>query len=195
LDYFGQSHDTEPGEEDACLRPSSTFLAPLEEDHNVSAATDALIDVYLAAPAALRRAVADMTPEQLRARPVPGRWSTLEVVAHLCDSDQAYCHRIKRAIAEDRPLLIGYDETRFTASLAYHDRDPSAEIDLMEAMRRQTAGELRRLSEEAWDRAGVHNERGLETVRHMVELEAEHVEHHLRHVREKRKALGPPEVA
>jgi uncharacterized damage-inducible protein DinB len=81
------------------------------------------IDAYLAGPAALRRAVADLSPQQLQARPVPGKWSTLEVVCHLVDSEQAWCHRMKRVIAEERPLLIGYDESRFTASLDYHQHD------------------------------------------------------------------------
>ena len=74
------------------------------------------IDAYLDGPAQLRRVVADLNPQQLEARPVPGKWSTLEVVCHLVDSEQAWCHRMKRVIAEERPLLIGYDESRFTAS-------------------------------------------------------------------------------
>jgi hypothetical protein len=43
------------------------------------------IDLFEKAPAALRRVVEDMTPEQLTARPIPGKWSTLEVVCHLVD--------------------------------------------------------------------------------------------------------------
>jgi hypothetical protein len=51
---------------------------------------EALIDAYLGGIEVLRRAVAGMTPEQLRARPVPGRWSTLEVVCHLADFEPIY---------------------------------------------------------------------------------------------------------
>ena len=46
-----------------------------------------LTDAYLAGPPALRQAVAGMSREQLTARPVPGKWSTLEVVCHLADFD------------------------------------------------------------------------------------------------------------
>ena len=103
----------------------------------------ALIDAYLASLPQLRRAVADLSPEQLKARPVPGKWSTLEVVCHLVDSEQAWCHRMKRVIAEDRPLLIGYDETRFTAALPYHENDLEEELALLEGMRHQMARTLR----------------------------------------------------
>jgi uncharacterized damage-inducible protein DinB len=148
------------------------------------------IDLYLDGPVQLRRAVADMSAAQLQARPVPGKWSTLEVVCHLVDSEQAWCHRMKRVIAEERPLLIGYDESRFTATLRYHDHDLKTELILMEGMRAQMALVLRTLPESAWARTGVHNERGLITLEEMVQAEVEHVPHHIAHIIEKRRALG-----
>lgn len=151
---------------------------------------DALIEDYLASLPRLRRAVAGMTPDQLRARPVAGRWSTLEVVCHLVDSEQAWCHRMKRVIAEDRPLLIGYDETRFTAGLPYHENDIEEELTLLEGMRRQMARTLRTLPESAWSHTGVHSERGLITLEEMLRAEVEHVPHHIGTIEEKRKALG-----
>jgi hypothetical protein len=153
-----------------------------------------MIEEFVSAPAALRHVVADMTPEQLRARPVPGRWSTLEVICHLADSDQAWCHRLKRVIAEHRPLWIGYDESRFTASLGYEHYDPETELASIEQMRKQVGAILRRLPDEAWSRDGVHNERGLMTLKEMVQIETEHVAHHIKHIRDKRKALGLPDV-
>ena len=44
-----------------------------------------LADQYLAGAKSLREAVKGMTREQLTARPIPGKWSTLEVVCHLAD--------------------------------------------------------------------------------------------------------------
>src|SRR3954449_1022463 len=102
-----------------------------------------LIEAYLDGPAQVRRAVAGLTADQLTARPVQGKWSTLEVVCHLVDSEQAWCHRMKRVIAEEKPLLIGYDESRFTAGLSYHENDLEEELALLEGMRRQMARTLR----------------------------------------------------
>ncbi len=153
------------------------------------------IDAYLASLPRLRRAVGDLSPEHLRARPVPGKWSTLEVVCHLVDSEQAWCHRMKRVIAEERPLLIGYDESRFTATLPYHDANLEEELNLLEAMRRQMARTLRAQPEAAWSRIGVHSERGLITLEEMLQAEVEHVPHHLAQILEKRKAMGLSEEA
>jgi uncharacterized damage-inducible protein DinB len=149
-----------------------------------------LIDAYLASLSRLRQAVSDLNHEQLRARPVPGKWSTLEVVCHLVDSEQAWCHRMKRVIAEERPLLIGYDESRFSAALGYQQSDLAEELALLEGMRRQMARTLRALPETAWSRTGVHSERGLMTLEDLVRAEVEHVPHHIKHILEKRKAMG-----
>jgi uncharacterized damage-inducible protein DinB len=154
-----------------------------------------LIDAYLASLPRLRRAVADLSPEQLQARPVPGKWSTLEVVCHLVDSEQAWCHRMKRVIAEERPLLIGYDQSRFTAELDYHQCDLEEELALLEGMRRQMVRTLRAVPEAAWSRTGEHSEQGLMTLEELLQAEVEHVPHHIKHILEKRRAMGLPEEA
>ena len=63
----------------------------------------ALIDDYLAGPGLLRQAVAGMSRDQLLARPIPGKWSTLEVICHLADFEIVGADRIKRVIAENEP--------------------------------------------------------------------------------------------
>jgi hypothetical protein len=95
-------------------------------------------------------------------------------------------------IAEDRPLVIGYDESQFTAVLAYHEHDLQAELALFEGMRRQMAQILSGLAESAWSRTCVHNERGLMTLEEMLQAEVEHVPHHITRILEKQKALGLP---
>ncbi len=154
-----------------------------------------LIDSYLEGPVRLRQIVSGLTASQLEARPIAGKWSTREVVGHLVDSEQAWCHRMKRVIAEERPLLIGYDESRFTTSLQYHQHELESELALLEAMRRQMAVILRSVPEAAWARVGVHSERGLITLAEMLKTEVDHVFHHIDQIVEKRQALNVPAAA
>jgi hypothetical protein len=100
---------------------------------------------------------------------------------------------MKRVIVEERPLLIGYDESRFTAGLAYHQSDLEEELGLLEGMRRQMARTLRAVPDSAWSRTGIHSERGLVTLEEMLRAEVEHVPHHLNHILDKRRAMGLPE--
>src|SRR5690349_5415413 len=103
----------------------------------MSSSLASLIDNYLAGPQTLRQAVADLSREQLLARPVPGKWSSLEVVCHLADFEPILADRMKRVIALDQPTLVGADENRFAATLAYHERDLEEELTLIERTRQQ----------------------------------------------------------
>jgi uncharacterized damage-inducible protein DinB len=153
---------------------------------------DDLISAYESGPQRLRDAVAGLAPEQLRARPVAGRWSTLEVVCHLADCEQFFADRMKRTIATDRPLLLGAEGARYPEPLFYHDRDSGEELDLITRTRRQMARILRHLPAAAWSRTAVHSETELVTLRQMTLHAVRHQEHHLRFVAEKRRALGVP---
>jgi uncharacterized damage-inducible protein DinB len=151
-----------------------------------------LITEYETGIQPLRKAVAGMTSEQLQARPIAGKWSTQEVVCHLCDFEPVYADRMKRVIAEENPSILGADQDRFAASLAYQKRDVADELDLMEKVRRQMARILRTLPEEALKRTGVHNERGPQTLEQLLTTIIGHVPHHTKYILEKRKALGLP---
>jgi uncharacterized damage-inducible protein DinB len=154
------------------------------------AALQELIDSYLAGPRTLRKAVAGLSREQLLARPVPGKWSTLEVVCHISDFEPVYADRMKRVIALDRPTLLGADENRFAAALAYHERDLEEELAIVERTRSQLARILRTLPATSLARVGVHNERGAMTLEQMLTTITGHIPHHVKFIEEKRKALG-----
>jgi uncharacterized damage-inducible protein DinB len=149
-----------------------------------------LVDAYEARTGDLRKAVAGMTREQLLARPVPGKWSTLEVVCHLVDFEPIYAERMKRVIALDEPPLLAADETKFAETLRYQDRDLEEELAVLDATRRQMVRILRRLPDEAVNRVGIHNERGPRTLGDLVGGVVEHVKHHMPFIVEKRRALG-----
>ena len=151
-----------------------------------------LIDNYLGGIATLRQAVAGMSGQQLLARPVAGKWSTLECVCHLTDFEPIYADRMKRVIAEERPPLIGADQNRFAAVLAYHERDLEEELAVVEHTRRQMARILRTLQPAALARIGVHNETGLRTLEQLLNGAINHINHHVRFIKEKRHSLGLP---
>ena len=149
-----------------------------------------LIEEYLQGPKQIRQAVAGLTREQLLARPIAGKWSTLEVIAHLADFDPILADRMKRVLAEENPTLTGADENRFAAALAYHDRDLQEELTILETTRSQLARILRKQPDTVLQRVGTHNERGPLTLEQLLSGAIRHVAHHLQFVRQKRQTLG-----
>lgn len=149
-----------------------------------------LIDQYAAAPVLLRTATAGMTREQVLARPIPGKWSTLEVICHLADFEIVYADRLKRVIAESEPTLFGGDPDVFAARLAYHSRDLEEELQLIAACRGHVVRILRTLQDEDFLRIGKHTEAGPLTLVQLLQRVTNHAVHHGKFIEEKRRALG-----
>ncbi len=138
----------------------------------------------------LKDAVAGLSTEHLLARPIPGKWSTIEVVAHVAGTELYFSDRIERTLALERPLLIGVDERPYAERLGYQSFDLNDELALFASLRRHVARILRSQPPEAWNRQAVHSETGLVTVRQLVFQAVRHARHHLRFIAEKRTALG-----
>lgn len=149
-----------------------------------------LIETYVAGVHALKQAVAGMSREQLQARPVPGKWSTLEVVCHLADFEPVFADRFKRVIADDKPTLLSADENRFAARLAYDQRDLAEELAIIDNTRKQMARILATLKEEDLERTGIHSVAGPRTLAQLLNSAINHIPHHVKFIEEKRKALG-----
>jgi DinB superfamily len=148
-----------------------------------------LISQYAAGPALLRRAVAGMTREQLVSSPVPGKWSTLQVICHLADFEPVYADRMKRVIAEEQPLLLSGDPDKFAARLAYAARDVDEELRLIEVVRGQMVRILSGLSPADFLRTGRHSEDGPLSLTTLLERITRHIPHHVAFIDEKRRAL------
>lgn len=149
-----------------------------------------LVNEYAAGPNQLIQAVTGMSDEQLRARPVPGKWSTHEVLCHLADFEPIFATRFKSILCFDKPALVGYDENAFHEKLAYEARDPHEELALIKTCRASTARILRSLSEVDFQRVGLHSELGEVSLERLLGYGTNHLTHHLGFVLEKRKALG-----
>jgi hypothetical protein len=148
-----------------------------------------LISAYLAGADLLHKTVAGLSREQLLARPIPGKWSTLECVAHLADFEPIHAARMKYVIAHERPLLVDGDEARFAATLGYQERDIEEELSIIEMTRRQMGRILQALPADAVKRPGIHTFRGLVTLEDLVTAAVNHIPHHVKFIEEKRRAL------
>jgi uncharacterized damage-inducible protein DinB len=149
-----------------------------------------LIQSYLDGIATLRESVAGLTPAQARARPVPGRMSTLGVVCHLADFELVYAERVQRVLALERPLVLAADDNLFTAALSHDDRDLAEELDYIEAVRRHLARVLQTKGDDVLARPCVHSEAGVMTLEQLLGSVTSHVLHHVRFIEEKRRAMG-----
>lgn len=150
----------------------------------------ALIADYAAGPLLLRQVTQGLTREQSLVRPIPGKWSTLEVVAHLADFEIISADRLKRVIAEHEPTLFGGDPDIFVTRLAYQARDLEEELRLIESIRAHVARILVSVPDSDYGRIGIHSEAGPLTLASLLQRATNHLPHHGKFIEEKRAALG-----
>ncbi len=151
-----------------------------------------LIDRFEADADVPARAIEGLTREELLATPIAGTWSIQQLILHLMDSHLMCACRMRKIIAEDNPLLTAYDENAFVRSLRYDQTDATLAVEVFRLTQRMIAGLLRQLPDAAFLRTGIHTERGKVTLGELVPDYIEHLEHHMKFLREKRKALGKP---
>jgi uncharacterized damage-inducible protein DinB len=151
-----------------------------------------VIETFAAGGERLRRAVAGLSRDDLRALPGPGDWSIQELVIHLADSDAIAIDRMKRILTEDNPPLLYADEQAYVANLFCDEQSLDDAVLLFDVGRRQFAGVLRKLPDAAFARAGTHNRKGRVTLGEMVADYVAHLDHHLQFLHAKRARLGKP---
>jgi len=159
----------------------------MQESHEI-------IENYLAACAAVQTSFSDMSRELLMARPVANKWSALEVLCHLVDTDLVVALRIRAALTSDCPRLMAATREETTTVLASDSRDAEEELALFQTIRNETARIIRAMPPNALDRQAVLVKAGgvevTRSIRQFLTGITEHVAHHLAFVDEKRRTLG-----
>ncbi len=119
-------------------------------------------------------------------REPPGGWSARMVVHHLADSEAMAYIRLRRLIAEDDPLIQGYDEPEWARRLHY-DRPIEASLAVLRAVRAASLQLLRALRPAEWARTGTHSESGPYSVDAWLGIYAEHSHEHADQIRRARR--------
>ena len=83
---------------------------------------DELITRYREGPAVVEHVAAGLADEELDHVPADGGWSARAVIHHLADSEMMSAARLRLLLAEDAPVIQGYDEEEFARRLHYEAR-------------------------------------------------------------------------
>ena len=113
-------------------------------------------------------------PALLRRPEAPGKWSVLEVVGHLADTEMVHRWRMRKAVAEPGSRYTAYDQDAWADRLGYRKVDVPTALGELELLRTANLRWLRGLDDAGWESEAIHPERGTEAVRTTVRLIAAH---------------------
>lgn len=148
-----------------------------------------LVDQYAAGYSEVMRSLADFPAEALTSHLIPGKWSAAEIVQHLADSEMRSALRLRQLLAEEQPVIQGYDEATHATLLRYNERDIAPALDAIRGARATTVQLLQLMSEKDWAREGMHTDSGRYTAEDWLRIYAAHAHNHAAQIRKLKEAL------
>ena len=130
------------------------------------------------APVTLAQLISGVHDDVLHRRPAPGKWSVVEIIAHLAEDELSSSWRYRQMIEHDGAALLGFDQELWERLGDYASWTTRDALDMFRLLRQANVSLLSRLAPAEWERSGTHAERGRLTVRslatHMVGHDANH---------------------
>jgi hypothetical protein len=134
-------------------------------------------------PAELRAVLAGYADDRAALPMAPGKWSLLDLLVHLCDTERVFAFRLLWFARADPSELPGFDQDAWAKQSGAARRSVADVLDEFAAVRQASLTLLRSLPDDVADRRGVANGNGI-TVRALAWMIPGHVQHHLDALRE-----------
>jgi hypothetical protein len=122
----------------------------------------------------LEQRTAGVDPAVLRRPEAPGKWSVVEVIQHLADTEVVYAWRTRQILTQDRPAIQGYDQDAWARVLQYGEADLTVALGQLRGVRTANLRLWRSLAPAQLARIGLHSERGPESVELVLRMMGGH---------------------
>ena len=119
-----------------------------------------------------------LTPEQAKHRYAPDKWSVLEVIGHICDTERVFSYRALHVARNDPSPLPGFDQDVWMQNVDWTGRTLHDVMLEWRGVRSATLGLFSHLDEQAWTRHGTVSGNAL-SPRACAYIIAGHVRHHM----------------
>ena len=128
------------------------------------------------------RWVAALHREDVRVRPAPTTWSTLEYGAHVRDVFRVFDGRLALMLEQDDPPFENWDQDAAALAARYDLQDPVVVADELVDAGEVDAARFDAVPDDAWERTGRRSNGSLFTVRTLGQYFLHDVVHHLHDV-------------
>jgi uncharacterized damage-inducible protein DinB len=132
------------------------------------------LQVQQETPKRLAKAVKQLSRSQVTRRVEPGKWSIAEILAHLADAELVASWRMRLIIGSSGVPIQAFDQDVWADKFEYAKRDPKVSLETFRVLRENNVRMLKALPKNSWENYGMHQERGKETIAHMVRMFAGH---------------------
>jgi hypothetical protein len=146
------------------------------------------LEKYRRGPELIATAMTGAAGAELDYVPAAGQWSIRQILCHVADAEIVAAARFRRIVAENRPAIVAYDQDAWAANLDYASRKIAEAMETFRHIRAWNYDLLHSLPEAAFERTGIHQERGELTLLALLGIYARHAEKHAEQIRRVRAA-------
>jgi DinB family protein len=140
----------------------------------------------------LERRTTGLDDAMLRRPEAPGKWSAMEVIQHLADTEVVLAWRTRQILTVDQPLIQGYDQDAWARTLGYATMPLDVTLAQLRGVRAANLRLWRSLTAAEGARVGLHSERGPESLDLLIRLMGAHDLVHRRQIDRALAAAAPP---
>jgi DinB superfamily len=140
----------------------------------------------------LERRTTGLDDAMLRRPEAPGKWSAIEVIQHLADTEVVLAWRTRQILTVDRPEIQGYDQDAWARTLGYAAMPLDVALGQLRGVRAANLRLWRALTPADRARVGLHSERGPESLDLLIRMMGAHDLVHRRQIDRVLVAAGAP---
>jgi hypothetical protein len=140
------------------------------------------LQVQKTTAATLAKLIGDLDKQHLATKPAPDKWSIAEILAHLADAEIVAAWRLRLVLGQNAATIQSFDQNVWAETFKYEEQDAHASLEGFRVLRERNLALLNSIPQKLWENYGTHQERGKETVAHIVKMYAAHDLNHLRQV-------------
>jgi uncharacterized damage-inducible protein DinB len=137
-----------------------------------------------ATPGKLATLIKRLSKKQLTRRPAPGKWSIAEILAHLADAELVIGYRMRLILASNGTVIQAFDQDAWAQTFNYNRRDSRTSVETFRVLRENNLKLLKSVPRKSWANYGQHQERGKESIDHLVKMMAGHDVNHIVQIEE-----------
>ena len=114
--------------------------------------------------------LAGIDEARLKQPEAAGKWSALDLLRHLVDTEFVHVYRIRTALEQEKPEIRGYDQDAWVRLFGAAVPSGAAGLELLRVLRAANLRIWGSLGPAQLDRVMLHVERGPESVSHLLRL-------------------------
>ncbi len=142
-----------------------------------------LLQSYIKGYDELAAVIQKADKEMLYYKPAENKWSAVEVVVHITDTECNASVRLRKAIAEPGAKAEPTNQDVWAKVLDYQHHDLVVSLALFQMLRLNNYKLLSSIDDKLWSNTIVHPTRGNVTVEELLKIYTEHIHTHINQIK------------